>query len=174
MSEVYVIKSSDWVNDFQDGLGLGRFLIVEVPLPELTNIPSTSPSNEEKILRERLEAAYKILPQLELDLKKGEWGDVVRRARELLELFKKDVTRTIKRIIDQTSTMDDESATSFTMSIDNLYGYSNGLHHSLQKDGTIRTVYTGGKEDAYMIYLLVTSMTSLLSRKFAKVFGQNV
>jgi hypothetical protein len=66
MSEVYVIKSSDWVNDFQDGLGLGRFLVVEVPLPELTNIASTSPSNEEKILRERLEAYLHLLNHISL------------------------------------------------------------------------------------------------------------
>ena len=32
MKRTYTIRSSDWVNDFQEQLGLGKFLIVEIPL----------------------------------------------------------------------------------------------------------------------------------------------
>lgn len=43
-----IIKASDWVNDFQEALGIGRFLLVEVPAPELNALKNLALSPDHK------------------------------------------------------------------------------------------------------------------------------
>jgi hypothetical protein len=50
------------------------------------------------------------------------------------------------------------------MALDNVFGYSSGLHHTT----TTGVGYIGGKEDAYMSYMIVTSVINSLARKFVK------
>ncbi len=165
----YTISSSDWVNDFQEYLGIGKFMIIEIPEPELVNVSDTQLTQEQKNFKERLDKAYTILPKMELELKRGEWGDVVKLSRELLELFKKDVTQFIKDTVSKTTGVDERTAGALTMAIDNLYSYANELHHEVDSKGNVKDVYTGGKEDAEMTYMLSSALVKLLAKKFKSV-----
>jgi hypothetical protein len=90
-------------NEYQAPLGIGKFLIAEIPQPELKYIDYQTANTDEKRFKERLDEAYKILPKIESDLKKGEWADVVKQCRELLELIKKDMIKFIQGTIYQTT-----------------------------------------------------------------------
>lgn len=165
----YAIKSSDWVNDFQKPFGIGSFLVVEVPLVELPKIDANKLTPEQKTFKERLDKAYELLPEMEKELRKGEWGDVVKSSRGVFEVFKKgDISQYMKDMITTTTSLNGKSADALKMSIDNLYGYSNELHHSVTSQGKTNEVYTGGKEDAYMAYVVAASLTNLLAKKFTK------
>lgn len=54
-----------------------------------------------------------------------------------------------------------------TMGFDNLFGYTSGLHHQLTKDAkTIAIPYRGGKEDAYLNYMITAGIINNIARKF--------
>ena len=53
------------------------------------------------------------------------------------------------------------------MAFDNLFGYSSGLHHQLKKGAkTIAADYRGGKEDAYLNYMITAGIINTVARKF--------
>jgi hypothetical protein len=166
----YTIRSSDWVNDFQSLMGLGKFLIVEIPQPGTEDLSGFGKESLEVELRNRLDKAINILQAMESELNKGNWGDVVGDSRNLIELFRKpsEIKEYIKEMIATTTSIDSGKASSFTESIDKLFGYASDLHHIVNDAGKMKTeVYTGGKEDAYMVYMLSTSLVNLLRRKFS-------
>ena len=174
----YTVRSSDWVNDFQGPLGMGKFLIVEIPQLATEGVPTTGLDSEEVEFKTRLDKATEILKEMELELNKGEWGDLVSESRTLIELFRKppEIKDRIKRMIADTTSIEPEKAASLTESIDKLFGYASDLHHTVNDAGKMKTeVYTGGKEDAYMVYMLSASVVNLLERKFkAHVSRQTV
>jgi hypothetical protein len=97
--------------------------------------------------------------------------------QELLELFEKDETKFIKETLVQTTSILEEKSQSFVDGIGKLYDYAHGLHHSVINKGEQRgnpmPAYSGGKEDAYMVYALSTSIINLLTKKFqAKIFHE--
>ena len=163
--EEYTIKSSDWINDFSPKLGLGRFLIVEIPIIDLDIDISTLATDDEKQLLERLRTANKTLQDMEEELRKGEWGNIVAKLRDM-ELFKIQMTKFIQEIIKQSTGLDENKVREFTTAISNLKNYASELHHTIDGSGRIHEVYTGGKEDAYMAYVLANSITNLISKKF--------
>jgi hypothetical protein len=62
----------------------------------------------------------------------------------------------------KTTGVEQDNANQLTMAFDNLYGYSSGLHHQTAKSNS----YIGGKEDAYMNYLITSGIINSLARKF--------
>src|SRR5581483_369448 len=104
--------------------------------------------------KERLEKAHQLLPELEEELHVGEWGEIVDKSRFILELFEKDVTQFVKKVIASTTGVSEDKATDLTTAISKLSDYASDLHHIVDK-GKIKGPYTGGKEDAYLAYFLV-------------------
>jgi hypothetical protein len=102
----YTIKASDWINDYQEFLGIGKFLIVEVPQPKIDDTITATLTDDQRIFKERLDAAHNTLQEMESELRNGEWGNVVAKLRDI-ELFKKErVTKFIRRMISQSTTME--------------------------------------------------------------------
>lgn len=155
------ISSSKWVNDFKTQLGLGSYLIVEIPqfILDMNKIPNSSLTQVEDRLKENLIAASEMIPKIEKEIKNSEWEHVVEKSRIVIEQIKKDVTQQIKDIIIARTGIEEKNVRQFTMALDNLQGYFNALHHPNKG-------FTGSKEDAYMCYMLVTSLINLLARKF--------
>jgi hypothetical protein len=62
IKRTYTIPSSDWVNDFQERLGLGRFLIVEIPqlAVDVNSIDSASLDSDQKEFKDRLLKAFEL------------------------------------------------------------------------------------------------------------------
>lgn len=163
------IPASNWVNNFQGPLGIGKFLIVEVPQPELDRISSSTILTAEQItFKERIDRAFTTLQEMEKELRKGEWGAVVLKLRDI-ELFKKNVTQFIKKMVSQTTAMEEDKVGELTLAIDKLLSYASELHHVMDSRGKIKEVYTGGKEDGYMAFMLATSLINLLSKKFKTI-----
>jgi hypothetical protein len=155
----YKITASDWVNNFKTQLGLGTFLLIEIPhfVANLQHISTLNPVEQK--LKDNLLSALALLPKIEKEIKNGEWEHVVEQSRIVVEQIKKDVTRLIKDVIINRTGMGEDNVKQFTMALDNLEGYFNGLHHP---HGGFR----GGKEDAYLCYMLITSLINLIARKF--------
>lgn len=108
---------------------------------------------------------------MEAELRDGEWGSVVMKLRDM-ELFKVNVTTSIKKMISKTTSLEEDKAGELTMAIEKLRSYASDLHHVVDFKG-VKEVYTGGKEDAYMAYMLAASLTNLLAKKFSKIVQSN-
>jgi hypothetical protein len=167
------IPASTWVNVFQGPLGIGKFLIVEVPQPEIDQINCSATMTTDQItFKERVDRAFTTLQEMEEELRNGEWGTVVLKLRDI-ELFKKNVTQFIKKMVSQTTAMEEEKVGELTLAIDKLLSYASELHHVVDSRGNIKEVYSGGKEDAYMAFMLATSLTNLLARKFKTIVDKS-
>jgi hypothetical protein len=158
-----IIKSSDWVQEFAPVLGLGNFLIVEVPiLNQETEIEAHDDfENLRKILNDLTNNG--ILYKIHSFIVQGEWNRVVEESRKIWEPLKNNKD-TIARLISGTTNISEDKAKQFVELIDKIYGYSSDLHHSIDK-GSIKPSYMGDKSDAYMIYMLLMSMLNIISYK---------
>lgn len=167
--QLITIPSSDWVNDFQVPLGVGSFMVIEIPTVNLEDEHFKSSSSELKTLIERVRSSQGILGKMGKYLAEGEWGEVIEESRKFMELFTKDVKGSIKELVVNSTGISDDSATKLTTAFDNLEDYSNALHHSTKKDGSgpakVSNVFTGRKEDAYLIFNLCSSILNLISKK---------
>ncbi len=142
------IPSSDWRQDFQEPLGIGRFMVIEIPEldPEDSNIKNIP--GDIKILVDRISNSKNILKCMEKYINDGDWGRVIEESRKFFELYDKDVKRKIKEMIINSTGISDDSATKFTTGIDNLFSYSSTLHHSVSKEGNdseVNTAFSGEK-----------------------------
>lgn len=167
---VRTIASSDWVNDFQVPLGVGKFLIVEIKQPDaLVNGAELRRSNDgEKQLAKRLVDAQNRLQSVEKLLREGEWGKVVKESVELFEILKKDNISTIKQVISESTGITTDKAGQLTEALDKLYGYAADLHHPIDESTKgVKAPFTGGKEDAYLVYIISCSLINALSRKLS-------
>ena len=167
----YTISASDWINDYQEAFGIGKFMIIESPKISSEIVTGSNLSDDEKQFQDRLVRAYQLLPAIELSLRKGDWDVVVMDCRSVLELFEKDVTQFIKKLVAGTTGITEDKAGDLTQSIDKLYAYTSDLHHPVD-GGKVKDAYTGGREDAYLAYSLVTSVVNLLGMKFKKIISK--
>lgn len=166
----YTIRSSDWVNDFHEQLGLGKFLIVEIPLltTDVNNIDDSTLTPDQKELKKRLLRAFELANDIQKDIREGEWGEAVKGCRDAIEPFSRGpLTSAIKEIVIHTTGMEADKVNQMTMAFDNLYGYTSGLHHQLTKGAkTVAAQYKGGKEDAYLNYMITSGIINNIARKF--------
>jgi hypothetical protein len=163
------IPSSTWVNDFQEKLGLGKFMVIEIPQlkTDLKGINDASLGDDQRQLKERLFRALENLNEIEDNIKKAEWKKTAQGCRDTIEpLTKGNIPRLIREMIIQTTGIEDKSANLLTVGLENIFGYSSGLHHQINKDQTIATQYVGGKEDAYMNYMILAAIINTVARKF--------
>ncbi|MEM0195793.1 MAG: hypothetical protein QXJ24_05710 [Thermoplasmatales archaeon] len=166
------IPSSDWTNDFQPKLGIGRFMVLEIPEIDFDSQKLKEKGEEFKTLIGRITSSKDVVQTMEKYLREGEWGQVVAESRKFLELFTKGVKNSIKDLVQDSTGLPEESITKLTTAFDNLEDYANALHHSVTKDSNGQSpptrVFTGGKEDAYLVFNLCVSILNLVSKKLAK------
>ncbi len=155
------IAASDWVQDFAPQLGLGRFVIAELPLP--------SPVVVGEEFAEWLNEAIKALPEMEEKVKECEWNEVIEKSRPVSELLRHEGM--INSILSKHG-YTEEAASSLLNAIKGLYDYSSKFIHRVDKDGrTILPEIKAEKEDAYLIHSLSTSLVNLLTQKIRKSEG---
>lgn len=164
------IPASDWIHDYQRQLGLGKHVIIESSLPDLesTDLPKNV-NEEKKTLAERLQKSYEILVNMQNELNKGEWGNVVEESVKLFELVKKDNAGVIKKLMSESTGLALDKVQSLTEALDKLYGFAAELHHPVDRENKkVKQPFLGEKEDAQMIYFISLSLVNMLSKKLSK------
>lgn len=152
------IAASDWVQDFAPQLGIGRFVIAELPL--------LSPVAMGDEFAGRLNEALKALQEMEDELKPGEWNEAIGKSRPVAELLRHEDM--IKSILGKHG-YSEEAANSLVNGVKCLFDYSSKFLHRVEKDGkTIAPEIKAEKEDAYLIYSLSVSLLNLLAQKARK------
>lgn len=171
LSEEKTIPSSDWVHDFQEPLGIGRFLVLEMPDPVYVKngLVSINGNKAQEIISKRFPKMIETLTQLREYLKEGEWAEVVEKSRGIYDELRRDNRDLIKTIVSQTTGVSKDSAGKLSQALDNMYSYSNDLHHTINKSTKqVKDPFTGGKEDAYLTYSIAASLVNLIGKKLQR------
>ena len=157
------IKSSDWVQEFAPVLGLGNFLVVELPILNQEEVKISSDGFND--LCKKINDASGKLNNIKSLLIKGEWNRVVEDSRQIWEFLQKSGDTIIPQLISDTTGISNDKSKQIKEAIDKIYGYACELHHSIDNNHDIKPVYTGDKSDAYMMYTLLVSFVNLISYK---------
>jgi len=166
----HTIGASSWESDFQRVLGIGKYFIVDISELQLESLAEKALTEAENTFKDRLSKSYRILAEMEQEVRLGNWKTVIIESRELIELFKKDVTKFVKEMISKTTQLEEKKTLPFTELIGKLWDYANNFHHSVEK-GKINPDYTVGKEDAYMTYVVSACLVNLLAKKFNAIIS---
>lgn len=152
------IYASNWIHDFAPQLGLGRFVLAELPIP----LPVTVRGKHSR----RLDKAFEAVRKIEEKIKEGEWNEAIEKARPVAELLReKDMVKSILR----KHGYHEEAANSLLGTITCLFDYSSKFLHKVDKDGTtIPPEIKAEKEDAYLTYAVSTALVNLLTQKARK------
>lgn len=157
------IKSSDWVQEFAPVLGLGNFLVMEIPILNQEEVKISSDGFND--LCKKINDASGKLNNIKSLLIKGEWNRVVEDSRQIWEFLQKSGDTIIPQLISETTGISNDKSKQIKEAIDKIYGYACELHHSIDNKHDIKPVYTGDKSDAYMMYTLLVSFVNLISYK---------
>lgn len=165
------IPSADWINIFMNPLGFGKIIVFEINEPSINEISSfTSSGIAVETFKERLQAAISSLHKMQNFIKKGEWNQVAEQLRDV-QLLKSDMKQGLKTLLSKTMNLPNDKCEDFTQAIDKLYSVSSQFHHSVN-EGKVNPVMNVNKEDAYFVYMIMLSITQLISRKL-EILGRN-
>ena len=149
------ISSSDWVHDFLPVFGLGRFLTLDLPIPE--------PASE---LDEKLERAVQALSKMDSDIQRGEWADCVEDSRPVWDLLKTE-NPPVKSLI--TQAFPGEAGTDLLAAVRKLFTFVSTFVKPLDRDKTrLNPVTIPQKEEAYFVYSTSVTVVNLVAQKLRK------
>lgn len=164
VSESHIaISSSDWVKKFSEEMKLGKYFIIELPLPEIEKDYDRS---EEKYATQ-LHEAIESFTLMEQNMKIGEWNEVIKNSRPIYELIReKDFLESILSRSGYTQEMTLE----LHSSIKSLFNYASKYIHKIDQspEKAIIHHFKAEKEDAYLIYATSATLINLLNRKLTK------
>jgi hypothetical protein len=150
------IPQSTWVQDFLPLFGRGKYLLLEIP--QITSV------NGKDVLIDRINGAIESLRSIEKELLAGEWNQVMKESRELIELLNNN---SFKDYLIETG-YTDEAAGHFTNGIKELFSFSSKFIHKIGTDKQLNKKIEASKEDAYMVYSLCANGVNLIARKMQK------
>ena len=155
------ISASEWINDFAPVLGLGHFIVAELPLPQNLSIPSDiSPE-----LAERIERAIESLGSMGKELQQGEWDSVIKAARPVVEALRHPSLQTL---LTERLNYPQDAADEFRKGVAALFNFSSKSIHVTDQGGDLRQRVSNSKEEAYFVFALCTGLVNLLTRQLAK------
>jgi hypothetical protein len=156
-----VIPSSDWAHDFLPAFGKGKYLVLEIPQPNIIN-GST-------FILKKLNEAVDSIPRMQKDLLSGEWSGVIKESRPIWELVNDKTSKDLHGYLSQ-SGFSDEAIAHFTKSISELFEFSSKFIHKVDKSKeNLNPNIIASKEDAYLIYSLCVNVVNLITCKIKKL-----
>lgn len=167
------ISSSDWVNEYQRRLGLGKFLLLEVPF-DLEDVIARLEHAKDREFAARVVEAARALDQAHQLLREGRWRDSVRQSRDALEILQKgklekegiSVKQAIKDLVEQAG-LPSTAGDDLTQTIDRLYSFGSATH-PVQKKEQIVDIAVFEREDALFLITCVASVTSMIAKKLER------
>lgn len=159
MTQNVVIYSSQWVSDFAPVFGVGRFMVVEVPVVERAQLP---PSAFGKSLLEAQVAVGKMAA----DLEAGHWTECVEHSRTVAELLRDEVK--VTGILEQDG-LSREASEALVSTIRGQFTFASKFLHRRERGGAgPNPPLVAKKEDAFFVYNASVQLVNLLSRKAAR------
>ena len=158
------IEQSEWINNFSEKLGIGKFMLVELKVPN-NEIPD--------FWNKLFELLRKNVADMELSIRSGDWQKTMLFARKFFENIKiGDKKKGHKEFQEELNKKMTELQHS-EKGIQNLYDgiwqffeFTSKFIHDKDTDGNNYEVLPiPSKEDAYFVYALSVGLLGLLGKK---------
>lgn len=162
-SEHFTIKQSDWINKYAAPLGIGKFFLVEL------NIPNTAIPKFWSALHEKLVGNVRSIEQC---LKAGQWQEAMFYLRKYYENIKigdnKPGHQKFKSELDKLMRDDqhgEQGIKNFYDALWQLFEFMSKYVHDKDKQGNLNSLPVAYKEDAYLGYSLAIGLLNFIGRK---------
>ncbi|MEI6348177.1 MAG: hypothetical protein WCP69_09550 [Bacteroidota bacterium] len=164
-----IINQSDWINSFSPFLGIGKFILIELEIPEKQKV------NDEWI--EMYDRLFLRLNEIQDLIRQGNWKGTMISGRQFYESLKFSKNNSNKGIELRESLkqlfLDDmhseEGFEDFYLGIKSFFNFvSKFIHDKSNKTGAYIPVPNPSKEDAYFVYALAIGLINIISKKIAK------
>lgn len=154
------ISASDWLHDFYSHLGLGRFIVVELPIPELA--VKTKKDN----LNMRINEALQSFGEMRIAYEKMDWNLVIKESRPIWELNRKqaEISNLLKN-----EDYSEAAVQSFNALLQSLFDFSSKFIHKEDKSKEVMSYSKASKEDAVLVYSMAASILNLIGRKLSRI-----
>lgn len=153
------ISSGDWLHDFATPWRATRYIVIELPQPELL----TSTSN----IEQRVNAAIDAARNATASLSKGEWNEVVEDLRPVWELLRNEAD--IKGLLELDG-YTSEAIKAFNDSVKAQFDLASKFAHRTDQTGKrVIPEIRASKEDSFLCYAFAMSLLNLVSRKVARL-----
>ena len=159
--DTFKIQQSEWITKFADKLGIGKFTLVELKLPEINNFESEKWKEiyERMILR---------LNNTEEIIRKGDWESALLQLRNFFELFKNEEFRTYLKELFIKDRHEESGIKEFYEGINKFFHFLSKYVHDNDQKQQLKSVPKANKEDVYLFYSLALSILNLISKKLEK------
>ena len=152
------ISSSDWIHDYCPVFQIGKFSVFEYLLPEYIEGSGS--------IEERLSGSIDAIKNMEYNMIRGEWTDVIKDSRVVWELLRNQDE--IKDLL-MGDGYNEQAYTELNESLRHLFKYSSKFHHREDLDKKIMPEIKASKEDAYLIYATSMTIVNLISKKMQRL-----
>ena len=167
------ISHSDWTTDFYDAFGIGRVILIDAPGVSQGNFDKEKikKDHEYEVLAERLDSIGPYFQGMLDSMKTADWSEVVAKSRFIYESLTKNGGReAIRKVLLEDMAIDQSNLSQLISGLENMYQFSSGLHHSLDKNsGSPKEIYVGRREDAELMYYLSVSLVNALMSKLNRL-----
>lgn len=160
-SSAVTIHSSDWLHDYAAPWRSTRYVVVELPQPELLVAPVTP------AIADRVNAAIEAAKRAADNVSKGEWNDVVEDLRPVWELLRNqaDITSLLNR-----DGYPQDAIAALNASIQQQFTLASKFMHRLDQSGQrINPEIRAAKEDAWLCYSFAMTLLNLVARKATRL-----
>lgn len=163
----YKITQSDWINHFAKSIGVGKFLLLELLVPEDHGVSKQWSGVYKKL--------SKLVAEIETDNQKGELNFTMILARSYFEnlkvenpnsgpsKFRDDFIKLLQENNHSAAGIDD-----FNNAIWKFFDFLSKYLHEKDKQFNDQAIPIANKEDAYFAYALSVGLLNLISRKMRK------
>jgi hypothetical protein len=152
------IRSSDWIHDYCPVFQIGRFSVFEYLLPEYMEGSGS--------IEERLSGSIDAIKNMEYNMIRGEWTEVIKDSRVVWELLRNQGE--IKDLL-MGDGYTEPAFTNLNESLKQLFNYSSKFHHREDREKKMMPEIKASKEDAYLIYATSMAIVNLISKKMQRI-----
>lgn len=157
------ISSSDWIKEYLPIFGYGSFISYDLPIikPELV-------TNEFKA---RVDEALASISDMEKARKRCEWNQVIKEARPVLEVVKKDKIRLERLLIDGGFT--NQATSDFIEMLQKFHDYASKFIHKMERGNHIDPMPTipAQREDGDFVYAMAINIVNVITKKIYRQFN---
>ncbi len=160
----FIIKHSDWIKSYSQQLGIGKFLLLELQIPDDKKVT--------ELWKELHSNLTQNLKDVENCLRSGDWQKAMFFARKFYENAKigdnKKVHQEFKNEFSILMTKDqhsEEGINNLLTAIWQLFEFISKYAHEKDRDGNFNLKPIATKEDAYFAYTIGIGFLNLIGRK---------
>lgn len=158
------IKQSEWIQKFAEPLGIGKFLLLELKIPE--SLPS------KRGWVKMFKNLQSHLQSMEMAIKVGDWNQVMVFARQFFEDIRLGKNTPLKSKLKDLFEARNGSNVGFAEYYDGIecfFNYYSKFIHTKDRGGTHYEKPIPKSEDAYMAYSNCLALMNLIMNKISQV-----